>query len=468
MSRALDAIERLLVSVSVGRLAHRLPDPKGLALIRAHKGLDSGAERPPPDDRLRELAQQLRAQFDPETGSRTLTPRQLRDVPWVLWSWDLATLPGLLDAVLDAARGRPMQLRRLIRAWLRDADPARSETQRAGRRLTGLVADGGDPLLAPWVDAQRRFALFDPALGPQAVARALIDGDRSVDTVLAEAGLGEPAVRSGAYVRAVVLAVLEQLEAALLAQGAAATWQRLVEPLVAPEDRLRFDDLELKGRLADAALSPWAAGHEPAAALRASIQRFLLRHLGDPRVQHHAWQRVRPEATAVLRRWLAGETLEAFFAVIDEFADPHWRYRRAFWLAALRQGAIADAWLVLGSNVARSAMATIKDAGDFATLEGGSGDRAALLMRIGGVVLAEWSHRGKLRAWPAGAASAPKLFRGRYSPDELMAPGLAFPGTWSSEGLVHRGAAQGRWQRRAAQFIHERTGIRLRREDWEL
>lgn len=466
MSRALEAIETLRVSLPPARLAHRLPEPGRLALARAARGLDADAPSDATGDVLQRLAAELRALFDPVSGSRKPTPKQLRLAPWVLWSRDLAGLPGLLDAVLARARERPPLLVGLIRAWLRDADPSRPETRAVGRRLGELLADGTDARLAPWLHAHRRFALFDPALGPQAVTRALLGSDREVAAVLDEAGLGDALVRGGTYVRAVLLAALDRLGAALGRPGAVATWQRL-EKLWAPDGTLRFGDLELKGRLADAALSPWVAGNSPDPALRPAIQRFLLRHLGDPRVKEHAWQCARPETVALLRRWLAGDTLEAFFAVIDRHADPHWRYRRAFWLAALRRGAVSDAWLALGSNVAISAKRALKDAA-FARLQGGNGNKAALLMRIGDYVLAEWSHSGKLRAWPAGAASAPRPFRPGYAPDELMTRSLAFPGTSSDEGLVHSGAEQGLWQRRAAQFIAERTGITLQPADWAL
>lgn len=467
MSAALDAIAALRVMAPAARLAQGLPDPERLALTRARQGLDGGEARPPAEDVLQRLAAELRVLFAPDSGSRAASPRLLRDAPWVLWHLDLIGLPGLFDAVVAAARARPSVLRRLIRAWLRDADPEDPGTARIGRRLGELLASCEDPRLARWLDAQRRFALLDPALGPDAVARALMDAGQPVAAVLDEAGLGEAVVQDGRYLRAVVLAVLARLADALRGPDAQAAWDRLVA-LLTPDGKMRFAEAAMKGRVAEAALLPWATGRAPEPALRAAIQSFLLRHLGDPRTRPGAWQGVAPEAQLVLRRWLAARTLEAFFAVIGCHADPHWRYRHQFWLGALRRGAITDAWLALGSNVAASARATIADAGAFATLHGGSGDKAALLMRIGDHVLVEWSHSGKLRAWPAGAASAPRLFRHDYTTQALMVPSLPFPETGGRDGLVHAGAENGSWQRRAARFIEERTGIRLEPADWEL
>lgn len=465
MSAALQAIERLRVMTPAARLAQSLPDPQRLALTAARRDLAEGDAVPPAGDVLERLAADLRTLFAPGAAARAASLRQLRDAPWVLWRYDLAGLPGLLNAVLAAADSRPALLRRLIRAWLRDADPGLPATRDAGRRIAALLVAQEDQRLLPWAKAHRRFALLNPERGPQMVARALMTETAPVAEILAAAALDEPIVQDGAYARAVVGAVLDSLVDALSRPEAHATWRRATD-LLAPGARLRVVDAVTKGSIADAALLAWADGREPEPGLREEIQRFLLRHLGDPRQSPSAWQAVSPRAQAVFRRWLAADTLEAFFAVIDRHADPHWRYRRAFWLAALRKGAIADAWLVLGRAVAATARATLRGKGAFGELTSGGGDRAALLIRIGDFTFAEWSHSGRLRAWPSTAPIAPQLFRDAYTPEQLMVESLPFPDTGSRDGLVHSQAEAGLWQRRAARFIAERTGIQLLPSDW--
>jgi hypothetical protein len=132
---------------------------------------------------------------------------------------------------------------------------------------------------------------------------------------------------------------------------------------------------------------------------------------------------------------------------------------------------------VLGGNVHASARARRELGSDFGLLEssGASADQSVLLLRIGPLVLAEWSHNGSLRAWPADRG--PKLGQkdDPYKPAILRRPSLPFPphptrpGPDSGTGgLRHMGSATGVWQRRAALLLARHANIRLRAIDWRL
>lgn len=108
--------------------------------------------------------------------------------------------------------------------------------------------------------------------------------------------------------------------------------------------------------------------------------------------------------------------------------DHQWRYGEHFWKACLDRGVISDVWLALADEVS-SAARTIRDLRcAYGTLSGGVDSRhAVILMRVGPLVLCEWSHNGKLRAWPTDWRHEPQLGRRDYTGYELRTDGLVFP-----------------------------------------
>jgi RNase P/RNase MRP subunit POP5 len=72
-------------------------------------------------------------------------------------------------------------------------------------------------------------------------------------------------------------------------------------------------------------------------------------------------------------------------------------------------------------------------------------------MRIDNVVIAEWTHNGKVRLWERGNLS-PAFYRQAYTADELR-----------GVGIKHRAkkefAHYSRWQEKVDKLIYEHTGI---------
>lgn len=177
-----------------------------------------------------------------------------------------------------------------------------------------------------------------------------------------------------------------------------------------------------------------------------------------------------------MRRWLTRASLDLFFKLIDDYAlDEHWRYRHAFWLSYLNKGAIADAWLALGNQAYTAATAQAGLGRAYGRLRGPgvTGDQSALLLRIGPLVISEFTHNGKLRAWPADWRSAPQLGRQEYAKSDLIGKGLPFPSTYrgrggaaDGKGLSHFRSDQGYWQASAAALIEHHTGAKITALDW--
>lgn len=443
----------------------------------------------PPPDVLEALRRGLlRGCTDREAAS--LPRRLLRQAPLVLWQGEpqAATFPGLLDAVLHRAAGWTRLLRELIEAWLRDLGPDRIEHQRAGRRIAALLLREENPEFAVWKRASESYALFDGQAGPGRVGTALLHGPQAVPDVLAQTGMNDALRSDGRFFRAAITALLDALPDAMRGSRAGEAWTRalgLLEVARRRRDRtgreisepsLRFSDLA--GATARACLGAWLSGPAPAAAPKELVKSFLLRMLGDPRLQPGSgWAAAGPDATALMRSWLAADSLEAFLALITQTkGDQQWRHRELFWRACLRKMPSAEVWVVLGPALSQRAKFSrvLAESHGYLDASGSDGSQAVLLIRLGNVVLSEWSNVGPVRAWIDGERNCPRLYGKHYDPSKLKAVCLPFPdhplwgngGSSDGKGLWHRGGDKGLWQGCAATLLASRTSLRLSERDY--
>jgi EH_Signature domain len=302
-----------------------------------------------------------------------------------------------------------------------------------------------------------------------------------VEDVLSSAGLDEPLRAIGGFARAVYKQLLAIIGPLLKASQAQTSFERAIE-FLEMGGKLRFSEPDAKGIMARGLLAPWLGGGVTAEPIQRHVQSTLLRHLGDPRIQKSQWLHAGDDAATIMRGWLARASLIAFFDLIAEHApDEHFRYRRAFWTACLKnpnandQPGIEDAWLALGRQIHTSARAVRDLNGAYARLEGGvSSNHAVLLLKIGNTVFCEWSHNGKLRAWPIDWANAPRFLSRSYSRADLTAKGLPFPtnprfgsrGSTDGNGLIHIGSERSYWQGSVARLLEQRVGLRVSANDW--
>jgi EH_Signature domain len=161
-------------------------------------------------------------------------------------------------------------------------------------------------------------------------------------------------------------------------------------------------------------------------------------------------------------RWLAQATLEQFLKVVDRVAaKQQWDYRRTFWGAYIAKRAITNSWVAFGSEGARFAKQLSKNTADkmrlrFATLEGAGADQAVLLLRIGDLVIADWSHNGRLRIWRRGNDSVPEFNNPHYIAKTLR--------TNSDFDTVH--LPPDGWQARAEAYIRKHTNVKLTEKEY--
>lgn len=467
MTTTLEALQKLASFAK-----RRLPMPEGAVETRRAVERLGGAlgdvPREPPEDELERLRARLLELFTSGRGDEA-RPRELRRACWLLWSEGTPpgdAIPGLLEAILREAANSRRMLRTLIHCWLLARDAGRESHRRAGSELARLVAASDDPRFDRVRTAAAEIELFDAPRAANKLAHALLTGPLGIDELLSRCGLHEPASAASGMLERTLEAALRTWPNLARRRDAGAILERLLE-FSLHERRLRF--WENRGALASGLIAPWLLDAPPPPdELRSRVQRFLLDHLGDPRVKPAKWLGTDPRAVALFKSWLARASLRAFFDIIRDFAlDRQWRYRERFWRACLERGAIQDVWLALASHVGAAARSVADLRGAYGELvDGVQSTQAVMLMRIGDFVLCEWSHDGRLRAWPTSWSNAPKLGRTSYSASELRSNSLPFPGGGILDGLAHIGAENGVWQEKAAAFLRERAGIDLARHEY--
>ena len=151
--------------------------------------------------------------------------------------------------------------------------------------------------------------------------------------------------------------------------------------------------------------------------------------------------------------------------VLGHVARPeHWNYRHAFWkYFAVQKNYIYDAWVVFdryGAAEARDVQGKISFATFNETVQQG---HAVLLLRIGSLIIAEWSHTGSCRIWDTSKGeSGPQLYKNRYRKAELQAQ-------VNPEGVFgHYNPTGYFWQRKIADYLRSRCNIVLYQTDYQV
>ncbi|WP_374944918.1 EH signature domain-containing protein [Sphingomonas sp.] len=395
---------------------------------------------------------------------RDLRLRDLRRLVGGLWTD--ARCDAIAPAVLDAAVAVDAKScdRAVLSAYLRHfpSDHPAFERLRAAASLTAQRRDW------PWRARGERWRLWDRDAGPATIAAALLASDDPA-AVLREAGL-DGDLAQGEFVAEAVETACDQAGAA---KGTRAV--ELGQRLIALFQRLVVADLDAE--LVDALMTPWTSVR-PDKDYMAPLSGFLTARFGDPRFEGTQWARVEADMLALrrgsdprrltnlLRGWLTEATVRAFFNIVRTTTDrkDQWDAREAFWLAYMDSGAITEAWFAFGRRAELLAGRLAKeDNVRFARVSGGADpSHSALILSIGDLRIAEWSHNGSCRFWPHPHAShadsrlsrvkAPMLYQDNYD-------GTLLRTTFGPKGFEFMSHTSG-WQAKAANIIFRHTGHR--------
>lgn len=441
-----------------GRLAPVLKFPAQPLVAHARKALQakfSAESVVPAQEQLDQLARRLR-----EAAQRAawgdITPSDWRRAAWCLWlpGYELANSTRFFETYLARVRQRHRRsaYSALVGVYLREYRP----DDKAFNLVAEAIREIVDAFQWPWARRHREYSLFWPHRGANTLAEALLAAPSSVSKTLEQAGLAGELSR-GAFAQSVYCSVLGLLKQRLGVSGVAPEELNQVLAWMADGNRLRFPGTE--GPLADALLGNWRAS-DPDESIRSATQEFLMRTLGDPRIKGAGrWLGVAEEDKRVLLRWLVGASLEQFLQIVDKVAQPsHWEYRRAFWGAYHEAGVIEEAWVVFGRRGYDIARRSFRDSVGYAQLSGGEQTHAVLLLRIGELTIADWSHNGTCRIWTASNRHKPIFYGTHYARGDLVAE--------ANFSQMHHGSDRGTWQGAVADYIRSRTGIVLRRAQY--
>jgi hypothetical protein len=359
-----------------------------------------------------------------------------------------------LDQYLESLRSirSRMAIKRLVHTYCLHFDPNHHGIRRIGTFLQEAMSSVEGRW--EWPERHKQYRLFDPAHGPRELAKLASNGSNPREE-LQKAGLTGQLWTSGLSVH-VFLSALAAIRESLESNPRMEEVDRAIAWVASADGREHF--LAYRNFLANALLLPFV-DQELDLNIRKKIQGFLLDNLSDPRIDHGPWLRTDDAARGVMIRWLAQATLEQFLKVVDRVAPKHqWEYRRAFWGAYISRGVVSNAWVAFGTSGAHVARQLADKTSDtlmrrFASLggAGASADHAVLLMSIGDLVIADWSHNGRLRIWRNGREAAPPLSMPSYLASDLRAG--------SDFHTVH--LPPDGWQRRAEAYIRRHTGIAL-------
>jgi len=424
--------------------------------------LGDAEPRPPRGVDFDQLVDRVRAAWGEHAYLATLNKWDLRHLPWILFyppdreeSW-LGDDPQLVRQYGRwLAQGhRPHLIIALLHQYLANYPMELSTLDTVRALLRDLILDGDNLRLQRWRDRCKAFQLLEGG-GPERMATAWWDSRRTADQFLAEAGF-TGGLDSGKFVQEATAAIARRL-GNQLAHGSISS-EELARGLawIERDGALRFAALRIP--TAEALLAPFERGNA-SPEIEAILRPFFLRCYGDPRLPRSTgWANIDERYKSVMRRWLVRLDLDDFFRLLDKTAlDRQWQYRKTFWSAYLERDLISDTWIVLGSQAATIARRTFEH-GDRAAarLLSGPGvlpNHSVLLMRLGRMTVAEWSHMGKCRFWLEGNRDAPAMYREKYRRTELVS-GAEFE-------QVHVGAERGRWQGRISDWIYQQTGVRI-------
>lgn len=222
---------------------------------------------------------------------------------------------------------------------------------------------------------------------------------------------------------------------------------------------------------AELILLPWTSAMPNPGQMHA-LRSYVLEcpYLGNPDRQNPNWIEVDPACKEIFKKWMIGQSLDAFFEVLQNTADDLWRYREKFWRTYFSLGAIEDVWLILGKDAEffvrrNQAKYGHLKFGVFNDRSGGvARNHSLLIIRIGHLEFAEWSHNGSLRARPLDKDVL-------YKPQRCDGNDYKFESMDFHDGLnertqlAHHHSATGGWQDKARKFIRKHTNINAQLSD---
>ncbi len=435
--------------------------------IEASRAVISGLPDPKSDD-TRDVTERIQTiAFYAEGGQiENVSDRDLQLALQVLDSPPLSSVPGSPEIFIDEAVRRDSRRlsRSLYRAYLNQFDPG----ERLTAQLAAAVANCLDRLPLRQRQAIERHELLDYKAAPTRVSNLAMSG-KDPSAEMDAIGLWRD-LQTSAFACAAMHSGAHQVTEACQA-GDLGTLEKYTQWVT--QDSHAVSGVE--GALMRSLLLPFAQSAPPEP-IKAYLVQFFLKVFGDPRLSASGWpnvsgddgEGVRTAAISVVMRWLAAEFLELFIKIIDETAaERMWDARKKFWLPYFENDHVSNITLILSSEadyLARTMQRQNENLSHltWSRLKEALPNQSVLLMQIGDLTIAEWSHSGKIRFWRQGYEQGPKFHAQVYRAYSLRNRSYRFKLVASSkaasDGITHD--PTGRWREKARKLIYKQTGIK--------
>lgn len=179
----------------------------------------------------------------------------------------------------------------------------------------------------------------------------------------------------------------------------------------------------------DKVLEPWRR-ETPSPGFQLELLNQITGIYGDPRHDGATfWPLVTKDSRDIVKRWLAGKSMDALLEIITKATANHmWQARHHFWKSLYDRKIVTEAWIVLSPAAARIAEDMFNRTGDEIYKNIGiqvaktRRDTCLMIMRVGNYVVVEGSHDYRAHLFRAGNPDAPDLYEAEYDAEALTFP----------------------------------------------
>ena len=335
-------------------------------------------------------------------------------------------------------------------------------------RLAQFLEKNKDHLPKRWLRRLEKINLLECKAVVKKIAKLLLNNKNNGAQTFAEIGLSGP-LATGNLVQESMIALGKLVREKALNQNTAYMYMDDFISTITEDNKIK-DIARVAGMIG--LLSPFSDS-QPPAHLKGKIKKLFINTFSDPRIDSSKWPEIkevhggailRNDCILVVKKWLIFETIETFLKIIEKHAIKHqFAPRKELWHSYFKQEFVVDAHIVLGRRAERTAYQLLnnadedlKDSFNFGKLNGARSDQSVLLMKLSGrngsLVVAEWSHSGRFRAWSEDSESKPDFHK-----EEYYASNLRRNSDWDA---VHIGS----WIDKVERYIRAKTDIRLSRK----
>ena len=327
-------------------------------------------------------------------------------------------------------------VRSMFRKYLDTFDPASNAT----RCLADVLRRHWPVTNLPIGSLVHHLRIFDLDTDPPRTIAEYMDNQHDPFRALRTVGMEAP--HGAGLMQAAHLHFVEKVAPRIRA-GDLETVKRLLDWISSPnrEHPLQGDGA---GKAMDALLLPWATD-DPGSDIKTLLETCLVRAYEDPRGKTAgAWSACSGGSRDVMLRWLAGDTIPAFFDIVTQADGSHmWADRNGFWRDLHEEGRVTQAWFALskkGMDIARS----LEDKRDGIALAGAQNasskpldrKKCLLMMCIDGRWIVEGSHNFPTWVFPKGDLTTFRPYEDSYTCEQFRnAQGHERP-----ERIVHSSA----------------------------